>query len=803
MPSRLTLPEIEALAGSMTVDGIDALLIDALAAYDDTRSLSGLAEEIGTGEYGRFMTFSKKVFIPLTKLCRDVCHYCTFAKPPRSDEPAYLSLDEVLRIAEAGRNAGCKEALFTLGDKPELRYGAARKALAALNCETTFDYLARCADAVLQETGLLPHLNAGVMDEETAAKLRRVSVSQGLMLESLSRRLCEKGGPHYGSPDKAPETRLEALRAAGRARVSMTTGLLIGIGETRAERIEAILAIRALHAEFGHIQEVIIQNFRAKPDTKMANAPEPDLDEHIWTIAMARILLPPEISLQAPPNLQPDEAEALIKAGINDWGGISPVTIDHVNPEAPWPQIEILAQSCENAERVLTERLAIYPRHQSQKWLDERVLPPALKLQNAFGLAREDNWVSGSSQTTLPGKFVPTRSASAIFQPQNNPVRNVLEKAGNDKPLTEHDIVALFAARDQDYHAVCAFADNLRLKANGETVTFAVNRNINYTNICIYGCRFCAFSKGRLSAGIRDAPYDLSLETIAERTRDAALRGATEVCLQGGIAPGYTGRTYIGILRAVKRAAPEIHVHAFSPLEIWHGAETLNLALRDYLAMLKAEGLGSLPGTAAEILDDDVRADLCPDKINTQQWLDVMRAAHEAGLPSTATIMFGHIDRPHHWSRHLLRIRSLQEETGGFTEFVPLPFVARESPIYLKGAARPGPTFREAVLMHAVARIVLHPLITNIQASWVKMGPEGAAACLNAGANDLGGVLMSESITRAAGASFGQEFSAERMRALIRASSRRPQQRTTLYENVPRSMSRSPMKAPRPLSAAE
>ncbi len=800
MPSRLTLPEIEALAGSTTVEVIDAEQIDALAAYDDTANLSRLAEDICTGKYERFMTFSKKVFIPLTKLCRDVCHYCTFAKPPRTDEPAYLSLDEVLRIAEAGRAAGCKEALFTLGDKPELRYGAAREALAALNCETTFDYLERCADAVFQETGLLPHLNAGVMDEETAAKLRRVSVSQGLMLESLSQPLCEKGGPHYGSPDKAPDVRLEALRAAARSRVPMTTGLLIGIGETRAERIEALLAIRAVHTEFGHIQEVIVQNFKAKPGTKMANAPEPDLQDHIWTIAIARILLPPEISLQAPPNLRPGEAETLIKAGINDWGGISPVTIDHVNPEAPWPQIEMLAQSCERVERVLTERLAIYPRQLSDplKWLDERIRPHALKLQNACGLAREDNWVSGSSQTALPSQFIPIRTGTASFRTQNNPVRDILEKADNDKLLTEHNIVALFEARGEEYHRLCAFADDLRQQANGATVTFVINRNINYTNICTYGCRFCAFSKGRLSAGLRDAPYDLSLETIAERTREAALRGATEICLQGGIAPGYTGQTYLEILRAVKRAAPDIHVHAFSPLEIWHGAETLNVPLRDYLAMLKTEGLGSLPGTAAEILDDEVRTDLCPDKINTQQWLDVMRAAHEVGLPSTSTIMFGHIDRPHHWARHLLHIRRLQEETGGFTEFVPLPFVARESPIYLKGAARPGPTFREAVLMHAVARIVLHPLIANIQASWVKLGPEGAAACLNAGVSDLGGVLMDESITRAAGAAFGQEFSAERMCALIRACDRKPEQRSTLYNPIP-----DKSRTPALMSAAE
>ncbi|NJM35110.1 MAG: 5-amino-6-(D-ribitylamino)uracil--L-tyrosine 4-hydroxyphenyl transferase CofH [Rhodomicrobium sp.] len=735
---------------------------------------------------------SKKVFIPLTKLCRDVCHYCTFAKPPRAGEAAYLPLEAVLEIAEAGRAAGCKEALFTLGDKPELRYAAAREALAGLGCGTTFDYLERTAGEVLRKTGLLPHLNAGVMDEATAARLRRVSVSQGLMLETASSRLCEKGMPHHGSPDKAPEARLEALRAAGRARVPMTTGLLIGIGETRLERLEALLAIRELHAEFGHIQEVIIQNFRAKPGTRMAGVPEPELDDHIWTIAMARLLLPPEIGLQAPPNLRAGEIEPLIRSGINDWGGVSPVTIDHVNPEAPWPQIDALAEACEREGRVLAERLAVYP-HQlaaADVWLDPHVRPYVLKHLGSDGLAREDDWVPGDPRCVPPAGLLPIkRTGPARTQPLS--AHDVLMKAERGSPLDERDIVRLFAARGSAYRETCAFADELRRRTNGEAVSYVVNRNINYTNICTYGCRFCAFSKGRLSAGYRDAPYDLPLDEIAERTRDAARRGATEVCLQGGIAPHYTGHTYLAILRAVKSAAPGIHVHAFSPLEIWHGAETLGLPLGTYLAMLKDEGLGSLPGTAAEILDDEVRAILCPDKIDTEQWLAVMRAAHGVGLPSTATIMFGHVDAPRHWARHLLHIRALQEETGGFTEFVPLPFVAMEAPISLKGAARPGPTFREAVLMHAVARIVLHPAIGNVQASWVKMGPEGAAACLDAGANDLGGVLMNESITRAAGAGFGQEFTAAEMEALIRRAGRTPQQRTTLYAAFSESLNTS------------
>jgi FO synthase len=488
--------------------------------------------------------------------------------------------------------------------------------------------------------------------------------------------------------------------------------------------------------------------------------------------------------------LEPDHLVArtsvvvIPRSGINDWGGISPVTIDHVNPEAPWPQIGTLADACGKAGRALTERLAICPRQldDADRWIDRRMMPYVLKLRDSFGLAREDGWVTGRAGQKLPPQLLPRAPRRATAA--DRAVARTLDKAGREEALGEADIVALFGARGEDYHAVCAFADHLRQRANGEIVSYVVNRNINYTNICTYGCRFCAFSKGRLSAGLRDAPYDLTLETIAERTREARARGATEVCLQGGIAPNYTGHTYLGILRAVKSAVPDMHVHAFSPLEIWHGAHSLEMRLTDYLAMLKDEGLGSLPGTAAEILDDEVRAVLCPDKINTDEWLEVMRAAHAVGLPTTATIMFGHVDRPRHWAGHLLRLRALQAQTGGFTEFVPLPFVGMEAPIYLKGAARPGPTFREAMLMHAAARIALHPLIRNIQTSWVKMGPNGARACLDAGVNDLGGVLMDESITRAAGAAFGQEFSAAEMWALIQGAGRLPQQRTTLYRPV-------------------
>ena len=751
----------------------------ALAKCDDLLRLAALAEQICLAGHGHTVSFSKKVFIPLTRLCRDVCHYCTFARAPREGEPHYLSPDAVLDIARAGQAAGCKEALFTLGDQPELRYAAARDALRALGAESTLDYLESSAALVLRETGLLPHLNPGVMDETWLRRLKKVSVSQGIMLETTAARLSERGGPHFGSPDKTPVVRLATLEAAGRAGVPFTTGLLIGIGETRAERIEALLAIRDVHERHGHIQEVIIQNFRAKPGTRMATAAEPTLDDHLWTIAIARIVLGPAMNIQAPPNLQPEGLAHLIRAGINDWGGVSPVTPDHVNPEAPWPHLRDLELATERAGRTLVERLAIYPGYlaEPKKWLEPVLTKHVLRLQDTQGFAREDGWSPGAAEPLPVMQVARIRSSHG----PSAAIARTLDRAGGTESLSETEIASLFEARGRDFAAVCGAADKLRAERAGDVVTYAVNRNINYTNICTYGCKFCAFSKGRHSFESREKPYDLSFDEIGQRTREAWQRGATEVCLQGGIRPGYTGETYLSVVNAVKSAAPDIHVHAFSPLEVWHGATTLGLPLRTYLATLKAAGLGSLPGTAAEILDDEVRAVLCPDKISTAQWLQVMEAAHDVGLRSTATIMFGHVDGYRHWARHLLRVRELQTRTGGFTEFVPLPFVHMEAPIYLKGQARKGPTFREAVLMHAVARLALDPLIPNIQASWVKMGPGGAALCLQAGANDMGGVLMDESITRAAGAVHGQQVCAEDMQEIIRGAGRMPLQRTTLY----------------------
>jgi FO synthase len=724
------------------------------------------ARELRAEGHGLLVTYSPKVFIPLTKLCRDVCHYCTFARSPRRGERAYLSVDEVLDIARAGAVAGCREALFTLGDKPELRYRAAREELEALGCETTLDYLARAAEAVLVETGLLPHLNPGVMTGEDARELRRVSASMGLMLETTSRRLSERGGPHFGSPDKLPARRLETIAAAGEERVPFTTGLLIGIGESRAERIDSLLAIRELAERYGHVQEVIIQNFRAKPGTRMADAPEPELEELLWTIATARILLGPDAHLQAPPNLSYDDFPRLLDAGIDDWGGVSPVTIDHVNPEAPWPELERLRRATESRGLELAPRLPVYPEWISGEWIDPVVMPSVLRASDSLGLAREDRWAPGED-VSIP--FVP-RAALPI---------------DTRDELGEEEIVRLFHARGHERDRVLAAADSLRRDVCGDEVSYVVTRNIQYTNVCYFRCGFCAFSKGKLAANLRGAPFFVPHEEIVRRCEEAWERGATEVCLQGGIHPAFTGDYYLSVVRAIKEAVPGLHVHAFSALEIWQGAETLGLPLEDYLADLRDAGLSSLPGTAAEILDDEVRQVICPDKVTTAQWLHVHDVAHEVGLRSNVTMMFGHVESPRNWARHLLRAREQQRSSGGFTEFVPLPFVHMEAPMWLRGQARSGPTFGETLLVHAVARLALHPWITNIQVSWVKLGAQGVAAALRAGVNDLGGTLMNESISRSAGAEHGQEFPPEAMEDLIRSAGRIPRQRSTLYGDVP------------------
>jgi FO synthase len=815
----------------MMMSDTDAL---ALADVQDTPALMREAARWRDAHHGGVMTYSRKVFIPLTHLCRDSCHYCTFAQPPRRGAAAYMSPDEVLAVARAGAAAGCTEALFTLGDKPELRYTAARAALDALGFGSTLDYLGAMAALVLRETGLLPHLNPGVMGRDDMARLRPVAASMGLMLESAADRLSRRGGVHFGSPDKVPAVRLATIAAAGELAIPFTTGLLIGIGETRRERIEALLKLRGLHASYGHIQEIIIQPFRAKPGTRMAQAPDAADDELLWTLAVARIVLGGAMNVQTPPNLAPRLLHQAIDAGINDWGGISPVTPDYVNPEAPWPHVDALADELAACGRVLVQRLPVYPGYLTSpsprlrgegrgegalresepcggpphppslrsvdlspqagrgegcgRWLDPAMRTAVLRASDAQGFARSDDWSPGqpgAASVSPASFFVGRKRAGGTPAVPGLSLDRILARAEGGAGLAEPEIIALFSARGADYDHVCAAADRLRARSVGDTVTYVVNRNINYTNVCAYRCAFCAFSKGKAAAHLRGAAYDLDHDEIARRVAEAWARGATEVCLQGGIHPDYTGDTYLSILRTVKAAVPAMHVHAFSPLEVHHGAATLGIPVRRFLERLRDAGLGTLPGTAAEILDDAVRVVICPDKLTAGEWLDVIETAHRVGLRTTATIMFGHVEGLAHWARHLRALRALQERTGGLTEFVPLPFVHMEAPIYHKGAARRGPTFREAVLMHAVARLALHPVIPHIQASWVKMGREGARACLQAGCDDLGGTLMNESISRAAGAAHGQELPPDEMEALAAAVGRRAAQRTTLYAPAP------------------
>jgi FO synthase len=749
-----------------------------LATAEDTERLCSVSAQIRDLSRPDLVTYSPKVFIPLTRLCRDICGYCTFAEKPQPTKSAYLSEEEVLAIARAGARAGCREALFTLGDRPEERWPSARRALETLGFPSTLHYLRHLAERVLAETGLLPHLNPGNMSREEIEMLRPVSASMGLMIENISARLCARGGAHFGCVDKAAELRVATIRAAGEALVPFTTGILIGIGETRRDRIESLLAIRELDDRFGHIQEVIVQNFLPKPGTRMSRHPAASVEDHRWTIAVARIILGSAMSLQAPPNLAP--GEALLAAGINDWGGISPVTVDHVNPEAPWPEIEVLAEMTQRAGRALAPRLPLYPEYVADldRWAAPEIRAAIRRSSDVVGLAREDEWTPGLD-LPLPAMRC---GSSGSASPR---IREILERSRAGEEIEEEAIAALFDSRDASYRAVLRRADEIRRDVNGDTVHYVVNRNINYTNVCTYRCRFCAFSKGGVREGLRGKSYDLSAGEFSRRVAEAWERGATEVCLQGGIHPDYTGETYLSFVQMAKSAAPGIHVHAFSPLEITQGARSLRLSLIEYLRRLKDAGLASLPGTAAEILDDEVRRIICPDKLDTAGWFRVMEAAHSIGLRSTATIMYGHVERPVHWARHLVRLRDHQKRFDGFTEIVPLPFVAHEAPMYKRGTSRRGPTWREAVLMHAVARIALTPYIRHVQTSWVKMGPQGARVCLEAGADDLGGTLMNESITRAAGAMHGQELSPERMSDLIRGLRRVPAQRTTLYARAP------------------
>ncbi len=750
--------------------------------------------------FGNRVTYSPKVFIPLTMLCRDKCGYCTFAQPPARLDAPYLSPDDVLQIARRGAKAGCHEALFTLGERPELRYPAAAEWLADNGYESTIDYLVAMCALVLEKTGLLPHANAGALYPDELMKLRAVSPSQGMMIESLRPDL----EAHRGAPDKDPQRRLDTLEAAGELQIPFTTGILVGIGDTEADRIDALEAIAASHRRHGHVQEVIVQNFLPKAGTAMWKHEPCDEDEYLRSIALARLILPHDVHLQAPPNLS-DDFGGLLDAGIDDWGGVSPVTADHVNPERPWPALDRLKTITEARQHVLAPRLTIYPEFalQPQRFLDDGLRFAVLDRSDTESLARDDpgavfpekaefvkkgddgadvvligdrstQWYSGAPST-------PTQLIDRNHAPISGAVAEVIDgvRAGEEAGFEE--LVTLFKARGPEVAAVAVLADDLRSEIVGDDVTYVVNRNINYTNVCTFKCRFCGFSKGPLSLNLRGKPYLLTLEEMQVRVREAWDLGATEVCLQGGIHPDFDGDYYIDVAEAVKQASPDIHIHGFTALEVTEGAKRLGEPLADYLRRAMDAGLRSLPGTAAEILDDGIREILCPDKIDTDEWLDAHRTAHSVGLRSNVTMMFGAVEQVEHWAKHLLLTRDLQKETGGFTEFVGLPFVHMASPIYLQKKSRRGPTFRENLLVHAVARIAYRGHIDNIQSGWVKIGVDSVRQLLQAGCNDIGGTLMDENISRAAGASHGTHLTPSDFEDLVAPLGRRLVQRTTLY----------------------
>jgi FO synthase len=787
------------------------------ARGEDLAELLSIAARLRDLSTGPTITYSRKVFVPLTMLCRDRCHYCTFAKPPARIDTPFLTPEEVVAIAEAGRRRGCKEALFTLGDRPEDRYPVARAWLAERGYASTLEYVRAMAIRVIEETGLLPHLNPGVMTYEELARLKPVSASMGLMLETSSDRLGARGGAHHGSPDKVPAVRLRTIADAGRLAIPFTTGILVGIGEDEEERATSVFAIRELHRRYGHVQEVIVQNFRAKPGTVMRNAPEPGDEEFLAAVATTRVVLGPHVSVQAPPNLSDVvQQERLLDAGISDWGGVSPVTPDHVNPERPWPAIEALDATTASRGKTLRERLTIYPRFAAapDPFVASPMRAPVAALAGEDGLAvegasprptpwqhpdvtwkprrialdfakRDGAGLRGDAAVVygeLPPEDAVTRAWAAAAAPARLDVeiRSALRRAEAHRPLSDDQALALFRAEGADLGALRAVADGLRQEAVGDVVTYVINRNINFTNVCYVGCRFCAFAQREVDP----EAYTLTLEEVAERAAEARALGASEVCMQGGIHPDLPGTFYLDLLDAVKRRVPDIHIHAFSPMEVLNGATRMGVSFREFLTACKERGLGTIPGTAAEILDDDVRWLLTKGKLPADTWEEIVRTAHELGIRSSSTIMFGHVDAPPHWVAHLRRLARIQLDTGGFTEFVPLPFVHRNAPIYLAGHARPGPSVAESVRMHAVARILLDRVIHNVQVSWVKLGVEASCEILRSGANDFGGTLMEETISRMAGAEWGIRMEPAAFDDAIVGIGRIPAVRDTTYTRI-------------------
>jgi FO synthase len=727
----------------------------------------------------RRITFSRNYTLSLSRTCQCYCKYCAFATHQAHIHPP----DEVERRLDEAVRRNCKELLVLTGERPEVNPEVARR-LAGWGHEDFTSYVAWACERAL-ERGILPHTNLGALGREDLARLREVTASQGLMLESVSERLMDT--VHAGSPTKHPAARLATIEAAGELRIPFTSGILVGIGESEEERVASLEALAQVHDRHGHLQEVILQNFVPHPryygqevaeiadaaarrrwESGISNGhnpvPAPEwscpvtIEDMKRLIAEARRLMP-GVGIQVPPNLA-DWWGDLVDAGATDLGGLS-ANGDHISPEHAFPSPHELRKTLAPRGYALTERLCVYPHYMDSEWMEQGVLD-VIKLKY---------W-----------SFIPRRGSGRRSEESIDPgiAPEAIAKGSDGAELTEDELTALFAeTRSEVIEQMRVAADGLRAELAGDTATFVVNRNINFTNVCVVGCAFCGFGQGRRSP---DA-YHVTEDDFRQRIAEATEFGATEVCMQGGIHPEYELEDYGRWLRLAKDAAPDIHLHAYSPMEIHFMCERSGRPPLEVFEYLIDCGLGSTPGTAAEVLDDGVRQRISPNKLPVDRWVEIIEASHAAGLRSTSTVMFGHIEEPRELARHMRVIRALQERTGGITEFVPLSFIPFNTMLgRTHGIEEISAT--ENLKHTAVFRLALGRTIRNLQASWVKMGLEAATEALRWGVNDLGGTLMEENISRMAGSQHGVRLEPEQLIAAARAGGRRPAQRTTLYDIV-------------------
>lgn len=791
----------------LDVDDAEALLAVTGTDLDRLLALAGAVRDAGGEASGRpgVITYSRKVFVPLTTLCRDRCHYCVFVDTPsqllKKHKPAYMSAEQVLAVARQGAALGCKEALLTLGDRPEDRWPEARAWLDAHGYSSTLDYVGAMARLITAETGLLAHLNPGVMSHAELLALRPTAPSMGMMLETTSRRLFEVAGQvHFGSPDKDPALRLRVVDDAGRARVPFTTGILVGIGETLRDRAESLVALRDAHERHGHVQEVIVQNFRAKPRTAMRGAPDAALLEYVAAVAVARLVLGPRMRVQVPPNLSdPDEFALLVRAGADDWGGVSPLTADHVNPERPWPHLADLAARTAELGFDLRERLTAHPEYirEPEVWLDPALHAPVAALaEPVSGLAAVTD--SGKAPVSAAPASSPAARHLNLSQPPATAgattgattagadVRRLAETAASDPlALDDAEWETLLRATGADLDALAATADDVRRYTVGEAVTLVVNRNLTST--------------GFRAAG-RAAADEFDLDDVAAIAADAQDLEATEICVQGRLPDAEDPHTYLEIARTVKAAAPGIHLHAYRPQDVRDLADRGGLGLAGALAALRDAGVDTVPGTGVKVLSERVRALIAPGDLDIDAWIETITAAHGAGLRSSSVLFYGHVETATERIAHLRRLRALQTDTAGFTEFVPIPLPAPLGGLPLVPGRAPLDEHRAMV---AVSRLLLSGSIPHIQIPWTRVGRDAAAALLQSGGDDLGGTLLDGRVRPEAGVEVGLELPVADAAALAARLFRPFRLRTTDYRTpLPRTAPRSPVRpGPQPDSA--